>query len=352
MKKVKKIVATMLMSILSMSLLVGCGGSEKAVLTVNNEKVTEPVYRLYLWTIQQRFESLTPNIWDMDLEGKKTEDVAKDRALDSIKVSIAAKEKAKELGVELSAEEKDTIKSNAKEIMTTRTDLVKELSLKQRDVETFLNYGVLIDKVTEKISESYVPNEKEVEDEVNLIKEQYETATAKHVLIKTQDDQGNMLPEAELAKAKALAEEVLAKALAGEDMAELAKTYSEDGGSKDKGGEYTFGKGKMVPQFEEVAFVTGKVGEVYPKLVETSYGYHIMKVEARSTGDAETIKKDAEANVKARFAQTELTELSESMKVEKTEAYEAIRINRKESAQTTPPEGTPATPESTPATNK
>ncbi len=326
------------MGILSISLLAGCRSSAKTILTVNDNKITEPVYRLYLWTIQQQFESLTPKIWDMDLEGKKTEDVAKERALDSVKVSIAAKEKAKELGIKLSSEEKATVKTNAKQIMSSRTDLVNDLHLKQADVEEFLYYGVLIEKITKKISESYIPNEKEIEDEMNLIREKYETATAKHVLIKTQDEEGNDLPEAELAKAKALAEEVLAKALAGEDMGELAKTYSEDPGSKDKQGEYTFGKGQMVPQFEEVAFVTGKVGEVYPELVQTSYGYHIMKVEARSTGDEATIKKDAEANVKARFAQNELTALSESMKVIKEEGYDNIHVIRKDTStgETTP----------------
>jgi len=47
----------------------------------------------------------------------------------------------------------------------------------------------------------------------------------------------------------------LKRARAGEDFAKLAKEYSEDPGSKDKGGEYKFGRGQIgVPEFEAAAF--------------------------------------------------------------------------------------------------
>ncbi len=68
----------------------------------------------------------------------------------------------------------------------------------------------------------------------------------------------------------------------GEDFAKLAKENSDDPGSKDKGGEYDFfGRGKMVPEFEKAAFAL-KPGEV-SGLVETQFGFHIIKLEERRT---------------------------------------------------------------------
>lgn len=72
--------------------------------------------------------------------------------------------------------------------------------------------------------------------------------------------------------------EVKEKLDKGEDFSELAKKYSTDTSNKDKGGELGyFGKGKMVKEFEDVAFAL-KVGEISDP-VKTEYGYHIIKVE-------------------------------------------------------------------------
>lgn len=60
-------------------------------------------------------------------------------------------------------------------------------------------------------------------------------------------------------------------------FADMAKMYSVDKGSADKGGELgTFGRGAMVPQFEDAAF-NGKKGEI--KTVVSQYGVHIIEIE-------------------------------------------------------------------------
>ena len=85
-------------------------------------------------------------------------------------------------------------------------------------------------------------------------------------------------------------EEILKEARSGKDFAELAKTYSEDPGSKDKGGYYEFGPGQMVPEFEKAAFST-PIGEI-SDIIETQYGYHIIKVIERKpeTRPLETVR--------------------------------------------------------------
>ena len=77
-------------------------------------------------------------------------------------------------------------------------------------------------------------------------------------------------------EARKQAEEILAKAKAGEDFATLAKTYSQDSTASEGGDLGLFEKGKMLPEFENVAFAM-KVGEI-SDLVRTIYGYHIIKV--------------------------------------------------------------------------
>lgn len=67
--------------------------------------------------------------------------------------------------------------------------------------------------------------------------------------------------------------------LSGEDeFSELAFIYSEDPGSSGKGGETGyFTRGKMVPEFEEAAFRL-KPGDTVSKIIETTYGYHILQL--------------------------------------------------------------------------
>lgn len=98
-----------------------------------------------------------------------------------------------------------------------------------------------------------------------------EQVRASHILIKA-----DMKDEAAKAEAKKKAEGILVKARGGEDFAALAKEHSEDPGSKDKGGEYTFGRGRMVKPFEDTAFSL-EVGKISDP-VETTFGYHIIKL--------------------------------------------------------------------------
>lgn len=107
--------------------------------------------------------------------------------------------------------------------------------------------------------------------------EQPEMVRAAHVLIATRElpSGAELSDEAKKEKYKK-AEEVLKKAQAGEDFAKLAKEYSDDTGSKDKGGEYTFPRGQMVAPFEAAAFSL-KTNEI-SGIITTQFGYHIVKV--------------------------------------------------------------------------
>lgn len=80
------------------------------------------------------------------------------------------------------------------------------------------------------------------------------------------------------ASAEAEAREVAQRLQEGEDFAQLARRFSDDPGSRERGGELGwFRRGRMVPAFERVAFAL-RVGQVSP-IVETSFGYHIIRID-------------------------------------------------------------------------
>ena len=113
-----------------------------------------------------------------------------------------------------------------------------------------------------------------------------EMIRVRHILIKTDPS----ATDEEKKKIKAKAEEILEKLKKGEDFAKLASEVSEDPGTKSKGGDLDFfPKGTMIPAFEEAAFSL-KPGEM-SGLVETEYGYHIIKLEEKKDAVLEPYEK-------------------------------------------------------------
>lgn len=96
-------------------------------------------------------------------------------------------------------------------------------------------------------------------------------------------------PEFDTSEKRTRAEEILVRAKNGEDFAVLANEFSEDPGNKGgadgeaQGGLYKdVTKGRMVQPFEEAALAL-EPGQISPNLVESDYGYHIIKLERKGT---------------------------------------------------------------------
>ena len=117
---------------------------------------------------------------------------------------------------------------------------------------------------------------------------------ASHILIKANYDDSATEDEKNEAFEEALtkANEVIAKLNNGEDFAELAKEYSEDG-SKDDGGDLGwFNRGDMVEEFEEAAIALEK-GKYTTEPVKSQYGYHIiLKTDQKDKPTLDEVKED------------------------------------------------------------
>jgi peptidyl-prolyl cis-trans isomerase D len=163
----------------------------------------------------------------------------------------------------------------------------------------------------------------DVERTYNNNIEQYTTpeqVRASHILLKTEgkDD----------AAVKAKAEDVLKQAKAGADFAELAKKYSEDTDSAKNGGDLDyFGRGRMVPEFDQAVFAMqpGQISD----LVKTQYGYHIIKLvdkKAATTRTLADVRQQIMDQLSFERAQAQAADLSQRLEKEISKPADLERV--------------------------
>jgi peptidyl-prolyl cis-trans isomerase C len=142
-----------------------------------------------------------------------------------------------------------------------------------------------------------------------------------------------------LLKDEATAKEIRAQLVANPDsFADVAKEKSTDLGSGRRGGELgLFGPGRMVPEFEAVAFSL-KPGEI-SEVVKTQYGYHIIKVTERKEGTVRPFEQ-VKAQIKSQIANQRLQDqLDKYMTDLRTKAN--VQVDDKALEALTPPPAEP-----------
>lgn len=132
------------------------------------------------------------------------------------------------------------------------------------------------------------PTQQQIEQYYNDHKSQYqvpEEVDSRHILISVPSNASDK----QVADAKAKAESVLKQLKSGANFAAMAKKYSDDPGSKDKGGELGYvQKGTMVPSFDNAIF-TQPVGDL--TIVRSQFGFHIVQVEGRHTAHEQALNE-------------------------------------------------------------
>lgn len=185
---------------------------------------------------------------------------------------------------------------------------VEQSGLSEEDVDLQIRQQVLQKEISARVGEDSAVSDADIAAfyEENREARYGEKATARHILVKNER------------KAKQL----MAQLRKGADFAKLAEKESTDTGSGAQGGELPeFGRGQMVPQFEEAVF-SAKAGELVGP-VKTEFGYHIIEV-LDITGGQELA--DVEEEIRGELAQTQGGEALQAELQQRTQEAE-VTVN-------------------------
>lgn len=211
-----------------------------AVAEVNGEKIAYAEYLNDKETLATFYAS------DSSLPAVSDEQLS-DQVLARLVANTLISQIAKEQGVMVTAEDVDAAKQELLAQFPDEETLEAEIESRYGwDLNTYIDRVIRPVLLEQKLSEAYIAN--------------------------------NVDTTAVQAEAQA----VLDRALGGEDFAALAAEYGSDGTASQGGDLGYFGRGIMVPEFEEAAFTT-EPGTVRSELVETDFGYHIIMVEDKRT---------------------------------------------------------------------
>ena len=217
-----------------------------------------------------------------------------------------------------------------------------------KDPQVLANLKIAADKVLSDALLEHIDKENALSEQALLAKAQSlykakperfqseEQVHARHILIA-----GNS-PES-----KAEAEKVLSALKAGANFADLAKEKSADKSNAAKGGDLGFfGRGRMVPSFEQAAFALKNKNDLSP-VVESQFGYHVIQLEARKPAGLrpfDEVKDDLVKEVRTTIAQdarvAEAQRIQSEAKLD-TQAIEAFAKSYEAAAGTARKSGAP-----------
>lgn len=276
------------------------------VATVGNQKITTEEFKFFLKQQKDAMLSVaniqagTPEeaaFWNSKIDGEDALEVAKKKALESVRELKIQVSKAEEQGIKLEKSETSYVENiinnmvaqNENSRVRANQESMRIYGVKLDDVRAIYEQYMLMQKLIQNEYENMQISDDDIEEYYNKNPDWYKTSSyringdeavwARHILIEVSADAASEEQE----KEKAKAEELLQKARSGEDFAKLAKENSGDTGSAEYGGDYVFSKGEMMPEFEEAAFnlEPGQISDI----VKTDYGYHIIKLEEKYAKD-------------------------------------------------------------------
>lgn len=244
------------------------GFQKDEVFRIENMSCRLPELMVLLTNAQNQYENVYgEEIWQTDLNGVTLEENVKETVLADLAQIKTMNLLAQRYGVELDEEERQKIKEAAEAYFTSLNQTEKDsMGADEETIENLYLEYALAEKVYQYIIKDINP---EISDD------EARTITVQHILFKTYvlDGTGKKIEYSDEARQDIYkkAREVLKLAKEEDsDFEQLVLTYSED-----ETGTLSFGKGEMESSFEEAAFnlETGEISDI----VETSYGYHIIK---------------------------------------------------------------------------
>ncbi len=310
----------------------------RTAITVNGSEITEDEIEFYVELAKNQVfseqgiadeEAAKKFLQEGKVEDKAATDYIKEKALEMAIENEVAIVKAKEAGISLSEDERDAARSTDGMDETIKAygltknsyaDIMEKMALSDKYYNFMISGGSDVVAVSDEAA-------------ITAIDDSY--ALVQHVLVANKPEGAEAPDEAYAAEAKKKAEEVLKKAVNGEEFSSLVKTYGEDPGMETNPEGYLIDKdgyqltldeqtgtftnaGMMVPEFTKGAFAV-KPNEVNSQLVETEYGWHIIKrcPIIEKYVDYEAVKSDAKNRLISEKYKAHIKSLVSTMTVEK-----------------------------------
>ena len=277
MKGFKTKALVLILNLILVLSLLGCADREIIITTgfqsnelmrINEESCFLPEMMLYLTTVQNQYEMVYgEDIWNESKDGVLLKDKVKDMVLAKVAQIKVMNLMAASYGLSLSEEEENKVSAVSLDFYASLNETERNLiGVSEEDIYNIYCEYALADKVYDYVIRDINP---EISDD------EARTITVEQILIKTYatDAKGKIVEYSDNMKKEALeqANYIRELALSGEDSFEaLAAKYNE--------GEevtYNFGRGQMAESFENAAFSLDK--DEISEVVETEYGYHIIK---------------------------------------------------------------------------
>jgi foldase protein PrsA len=255
MSKAQRIFAG-LSGLLVASLLAACSSGGGSIATVNGQPISRADF-------ESKLESspVARNVLQQMVQEALIEDYAKSNNITVTDAEISQRE--------------DELKANFPN--GSWDEMLKARNLTESDVKSALREQVILDKALANKVTITPAQIKQYFDKNHAAFDKPEEVQARHILV----------PDL------ATADKVEAQLKQGKNFADLAKQYSTDPGSKDKGGDLGwFRRGQMVPAFDKVAFSLPVNAISQP--VKSPFGYHIIQVEGKQPGQQATLANSTE----------------------------------------------------------
>jgi len=221
-------------------------GSKTGFVKVNGKEVDMQRYKQIYSRLRENFpEYMKPQ------ESLFLENLALSQTIDFTLMLGEARKQVNVSGSDINSALEDIAKNQKFSSVQDFKNTAERNGLKWDDVKRLVRDDLLVSRMMGK-----------VRSEASVSSNDLREIKASHILVKNEK----------------LAQTLADRAKHGEDFASLAKKYSEDPGSKSKGGDLGyFGSGAMVKPFEDAAF-SAKIDDIVGP-VKTDYGFHIIKVE-------------------------------------------------------------------------
>jgi len=291
--------------------------AQEIVLTIDDDiQVSGAYYGYYFSNVQMRMTQEAQQAQEAeaaassDAEASSSAEIKLDveevkaEAKDQIVAVKMACKKAEEAGIKLTDEDKVNINNQVDSFKSQIQQMgISQMGITYSDYITEFLYTNQ-ETIEEIMKDTYIANLYNA----SLVADKF--VSAKHILVGFAAE-GEEPTEGQLPKADALAKitDIKKQLDGGADFDKLMKENSTDPGLETAPNGYTFAKGAMVPEFEAAAFAL-KDGEV-SDIVETSYGYHILKnvpTTTSSVADALATTADPEVAAVIEAANATLTE--------------------------------------------